>query len=120
MKFAEENDVNAAERSPHPSASVQDPGAQPQYIRQTWDVSRFINLNAAEEDWDASRIFEAHEGPGGVSSSFMPDEPMGMNDLSAIYGQNGPPQISKFWNEFNEFYCAFIEDIDYYYSRIKG
>jgi len=49
VTFAEENDANAAEKSPD-----HDPETQPQYIRQTWDVSRFINLNTPEEDWDTS------------------------------------------------------------------
>ena len=25
--------------------------------------------------------------------------------------------MARFWNEFNEFYCAFIEDIDFYYAK---
>ena len=49
MKFAEaeDNGANAEEKAP-----ARDSVTQPQYIRQTWDVSRFINLNAPEEDWD--------------------------------------------------------------------
>ena len=25
--------------------------------------------------------------------------------------------MAKYWEEFNEFYDAFIEDIDFYYSK---
>jgi hypothetical protein len=25
--------------------------------------------------------------------------------------------MAKYWNEFNDFYTSFIEDIDFYYSK---
>lgn len=25
--------------------------------------------------------------------------------------------MTKYWAEFNDFYCGFIEDIDFYYSK---
>ena len=59
------------------------------YVRQTWDISRFIKA-------DGSRQFEAPTEPPGQSAEGR--EPLEFRQ----------PAIGKYWEEFNDFYIAFI------------
>lgn len=72
-------------------------GARPQseqfqyqaYVRQTWDISRFINA-------DGSQQFGA------------PTEPPGQSAEGREPPEFRQPAIGKYWEEFNDFYIAFI------------
>jgi hypothetical protein len=44
-----------------------------------------------------------------------------LQDMQKEFGlriqQREDASMAKYWDEFNEFYTAFIEDIDFYYSK---
>ena len=67
------------------------------YVRQTWDISRFINA-------DGTPQFDALlKAPAQAQKSRSPLE-------------FREPAISKCWEQFNDFYIAFIQDIDHFYN----
>ena len=81
-------------------------------MRQTWDVARFINADVPLEDWDTSQFVEEQ-----ANTHFLKQlSPFG---TPLQYDPLMPAEVpmARFWNEFNEFYCAFIEDIDFYYAK---
>ena len=42
---------------PAPTETEENDSPEP-YIRQTWDISRFINQDDPQEDWDTNEFFE--------------------------------------------------------------
>ena len=83
------------------------------YVRQTWDVSRFINADVPQEDWDTSQFIEE---PSTATHYLQKLSPFGTPRDQNTTMTNEIP-MARFWNEFNEFYTAFIDDIDFYYAK---
>ena len=98
--------INEPQESNREDAPEQQQDEAVMYVRQTWDLNRFnksmLNQQQLDQTQEEVTIFQA--------DSF---------DLSMMNPDSDTLSLStlkRSWREFNEFYLAFIKDLDYFHG----